>query len=224
MKTEIDELLGELFKLFAKAEDKIKRFAISEEEFSGLSLPAINQLRYVAFHVLRANEKTEENEKKEEIIKAKQHCERAIYDATDCLIMGVLSEIRKFAEDYRLVIVADIIKDYEKHLMIIEETKSYLNDSNTIKKSLDEHIKRDLSSNKEELDKSEEILQKIEKTSKALSIIRPEINKRQIAQQNDEYLDMKAKYGEMKKNRIMIFCAIVGIFIPLLSIIIKLFF
>lgn len=72
--------LSEISELFESAEAKIK---LIEHLDDGLLFSAVNQLRYVSFHILRFHKITDNDLKDEELRKAKNHCQRAIYDAME---------------------------------------------------------------------------------------------------------------------------------------------
>jgi hypothetical protein len=95
--------------LFSIAEARIKQI---EHLGLGLTLPAVNQLRYVTCHLLRFDRLEDEQEKQEQLRKANNHCERAIYDAVETGIIYCLEELRDFQKDYRLVVITDIVPSY----------------------------------------------------------------------------------------------------------------
>ena len=101
--------LSEISDLFKLAEKKIK-FVENLDE--GLLFPAVNQLRYVAFHLLRESEAQDISLKQEELRKAKNHCQRAIYDSVETGITFCLVKIHEFQEDYKLIVVADVVPAY----------------------------------------------------------------------------------------------------------------
>jgi len=100
---------SETSNLFSIAEARIKQI---EHLGLGLTLPAVNQLRYVACHLLRFDRSESEKEKQEELRKANNHCERAIYDAVETGIIYCLEELREFQKDYKLVGITDIVPSY----------------------------------------------------------------------------------------------------------------
>lgn len=105
--------------LFAEAEKRIKEIEHFQE---GLDIPAINELRYVAFHLLEAlisDSAAQENHKS----KIVSHIQRAIYDACEALISIHLHELRQFQDDYRLIAVSDVVKDYQSLMVEAEEAK-----------------------------------------------------------------------------------------------------
>lgn len=86
----------ELYDLFRKAELALKEVEELEKE---LNVPSLNQLRYAGKHLLDfLGGKDAQNE--EELQKAKRHIQRAIYDAYEAGILGILEYIDKFHNRY----------------------------------------------------------------------------------------------------------------------------
>lgn len=88
------EQLQTIVNLFDQAEALIKEI---ERLNSDLAIPSINQLRYVGYHIARAlceGAATDIIDK--EINKAKNHCQRAIYDAHEVGIIYLLQSIKTF--------------------------------------------------------------------------------------------------------------------------------
>lgn len=96
--------------LFAQAERRIKEIEHFNE---GLDIPAINELRYVSYHLLEILTSTPVNQATHKV-KVVSHLQRAIYDACEALISLQLKELRTFQDDYRLVVVSDVIKNYSE--------------------------------------------------------------------------------------------------------------
>lgn len=108
--------------LFTEAENAIKGV---ELECNELIIPAINELRYAGFHL---KEYIKNPELVDEIRKAEGNCKRAIYDAHEASILYYLKEFHKFKDDYRKVIISQVVPDYNKYRQriaeIIESIKS----------------------------------------------------------------------------------------------------
>ena len=161
--------LSEISELFALAEEKIK---LIEHLGEGLTFPAVNQLRYVAFHLLRADKTTDENLKKEELRKAKNHCERAIYDAVEPGIVHYLEEIRTFQNDYRMIEITNIIPNYLDISRKAEESSDFILER--IKDSVS-----DRSNNQgDQYQEATSLFEGLKEAVKLLSYARPELNKK----------------------------------------------
>lgn len=93
------EKVDELRICFKDTEKRIKDI---ELETSELSIPSINQLRYVAYHLIEGFNPDIENDEKvfEEIKKALHHCQRAKFDAIEIGLTYSLDNVRIFQEKY----------------------------------------------------------------------------------------------------------------------------
>lgn len=103
---------------FEDAEKTIKHI---EQATFELAIPSVNQLRYVAYHILRAsNEKNYKTieELKEEIKKALHHCQRAKFDAVEIGLTYFLEEVRIFEDTYsHIKETQDVITNYSSYLV-----------------------------------------------------------------------------------------------------------
>ncbi len=96
------EKINELRICFKDTEKRIKDI---ELETSELSIPSINQLRYVAYHLIEGFNPDIENHDKvfEEIKKALHHCQRARFDAIEIGLTYSLNNVRIFQEKYNAI-------------------------------------------------------------------------------------------------------------------------
>ena len=88
------------------SERKIKKVECLDKR---IAIPAINELRYAGYHLVQF---LKDNDRNGSLEKAKNHCKRAIYDASECGIVYCLERIDQFKDDYRLVEVAPVIPLY----------------------------------------------------------------------------------------------------------------
>ena len=79
---------------------------------SAVAVPANNELRYAGHHLLQALDGQEQISKSDEVRKAKNHCERAMYDAAEAGILYAIDEIGRFQDDYKCVVVSRVVKGY----------------------------------------------------------------------------------------------------------------
>lgn len=111
------DAIKEVIRLFDKAEAKIKEV---EQLSQNLSIPSINELRYVGYHLARSYIEEDQRELDIHIDKAKRHCMRAIYDAHEMGIIDMLRLIKLFKETYTpfsssvLEVVPTYIEDLTK--------------------------------------------------------------------------------------------------------------
>jgi len=91
------EKISKLITVFNEAEKQLKH---SEHDTNELSIPSINQLRYVAFHLIESFSSQETTKIDEEITKAINHAQRAKYDAVEIGIVYFLEQIKIFQQTY----------------------------------------------------------------------------------------------------------------------------
>lgn len=91
------EKINQLITIFKDAEKQLKH---SEHDTNELSIPSINQLRYVAFHLVESFSNQDSSKREEELNKAINHAQRAKYDAVEIGIVYYLEQIKIFQENY----------------------------------------------------------------------------------------------------------------------------
>lgn len=150
-------------KLFAEAEKRIKEIEYAQQ---GLDIPAINELRYVAFHLLEVliSDQVGQGEHKPKIV---SHLQRAIYDACEALISIHLQELRQFQEDYRLIVVSDVVKDYQSLMQEAEEARRLISG-----------IQRGHDGRASYYEKALQHVDALKKINTALRVSRDELNKK----------------------------------------------
>jgi len=100
----------EIVALFEKAESRIKILELLHDE--GLFFHPVNQLRYAGFHIVNALKTTDIDEEIEQWKRAKRHCQRAVYDASEMALVYCLSEIEGFKNDYKSVDISPTVDNY----------------------------------------------------------------------------------------------------------------
>lgn len=88
--------LAELAALFETAEQRLKEAELLNLE---LSIPALNELRYVAYHLVRAL--NDGGSSTGELHRARNHARRAIYDATEACLLTLLEQAYSYREAFR---------------------------------------------------------------------------------------------------------------------------
>lgn len=98
---------------YRRAERAIKRSALIS---GAVPVPAVNQLRYVGCHifgVIEAQKAGDAAKEQSHLVKADNHCDRAWFDAFDCIACHHLEVIRKFEEKrYPISVIEKYIPDY----------------------------------------------------------------------------------------------------------------
>jgi DNA repair ATPase RecN len=137
-RSEIDKLI----ECFEDTETKVKHL---EQETFELAIPSINQLRYVAYHTLKAADAnlSSIDDVRDEIKKALNHCQRAKFDAIEIWITYLLEDIRNFKETYSSVKeTQDAIKDYIASLAEAQDAANELQVITDEQKSREEYYKK----------------------------------------------------------------------------------
>lgn len=119
----IAQNLEEVAHLFAHAESLLKK---AERVTSEVPIPLINELRYAGSHLTRSMLEREEAKRVEDIQKAKNHCERAIFDAYEIMLIYYLDNFRHFAEQYATVSLNDLIPSYVTSKKYVREASDFV--------------------------------------------------------------------------------------------------
>ncbi len=115
-----------LIEIFADAENKIKSI---ERETSELSIPSINQLRYVAYHLIEILKNSENID--EELDKAINHAKRAKYDVLEISCLYYLEEIKEFQDKYsQYTETIEILPEYIKLMTDTQKNADEINKIN----------------------------------------------------------------------------------------------
>lgn len=112
--------LSEIVALFTEAEEAIKYI---EDFGENLIVPAVNQLRYAGNHLVRYLSSSAEVD---ELRDAEKHAKRATYDAYEAAIFYHLLEYNKFHDDYRKVVISQVIPNYSDIQISIESSRSFV--------------------------------------------------------------------------------------------------
>lgn len=125
MSPEQKNAVKEIVTLFDSAEDKVKEVEQLAQE---LSVPSINELRYVGYHLARAFCEEDPQELNIQITKAKGHCKRAIYDAHEIGIIFMLEQIKLFKEEYSQFSssVIEVLPSYTQELATASKASRFI--------------------------------------------------------------------------------------------------
>ncbi|MCJ2029115.1 hypothetical protein MKK50_06815 [Methylobacterium sp. J-043] len=129
-------------------------------------IPAINEMRYVGYHLLHSIGSSNSACDVEELRKAIRHAQRATYEAAEAGIQIALREIDLFKSNYQLVTIGDVVKDWQDILVKRKEAERSLNQPREVGDNRDlDHERhksffRDLSSTANRLDLAREELNK----------------------------------------------------------------
>lgn len=123
---QIEKRLEEVKRLFGLAQYESKKL---EQMGEGLVFPAINQLRYVGEHILRASTAKNVEEAQTELDKAEAHCWRAITDCAESSSVWALEKLMNFQEEYKGLAVTNYIPEYTEILELSKKIKALLTQS-----------------------------------------------------------------------------------------------
>ena len=120
------ERFAGLYELFRQAEIQLKQ---TEEIDRNLTIPAVNELRYVAFHLLRALSEQDSNGFDADIERAENHAKRAIYDAAEASILSLLEKAEAYQADFRtLECTTEVLPNYVDLLRQLEKIRRGVSD------------------------------------------------------------------------------------------------
>lgn len=112
--------LHELRELWREAEKQIK---IVEDRGDGkLSIPSVNQLRYVSYHVL--NHVLDGSEA--DLLEAAHHCGRALYDCFEMEALFYMKSFAAFQHDFPKEPISDTVPEYFKWIAAHEAAQVFI--------------------------------------------------------------------------------------------------
>lgn len=115
--------LIEIAHRFAEAEVLLKQ---AERLSCELPIPLINELRYAGSHLSRYFLEKDTIRIEEEIAKAKNHCERVVFDAYEIMLNYYLDNFIHFGEQYAVTSLTDIIPDYLASRKTVREARDFV--------------------------------------------------------------------------------------------------
>lgn len=167
------EMAAEIVALFERAESKIKTLELIQDE--GLFYHPVNQLRYAGFHIARAVKNTEEGDHEEEWKRARRHCQRAIYDASEMALVYCIAEINGFQDDYKKVDITPTVTDYLEIIAQVRAAQSLIEST-------------DHESREDKFEECDSMFNALRPHVDLLNDARPELNKRMNVQRKNVQL------------------------------------
>lgn len=118
---ESPERFARLADLFRQAEAQLKQ---AEEIDRNLAIPAVNELRYVAFHLIKVLSGQAGEDFQADLERAENHTKRAIYDATEASILCLLEKAEAYQSEFQnLECTTDVLPDYVDLLKELEKIR-----------------------------------------------------------------------------------------------------
>nr|WP_320051242.1 hypothetical protein [uncultured Desulfuromonas sp.] len=94
-------------------------------------LPAINELRYVGEHILKASTSDSDEIASAELDKAEAHCWRAISDCAEMAVVYTLKDLHQLQEDYRSLPISEYVPAYEEIIQLARKLQILLTKKGT---------------------------------------------------------------------------------------------
>ncbi|MCL2845469.1 MAG: hypothetical protein FWE23_08480 [Chitinivibrionia bacterium] len=120
----------ELQDLFDEAEMLMKKIELVYDD--KYFAPASNELRYAFGHYL----KYQNGNNEEDYTKAKNHIQRAIYDAKEFIATTFLERIKDFEKEYKSVAITAVVSDWICIRKKLNEINKQLSESKELKESM----------------------------------------------------------------------------------------
>lgn len=129
----------EVLRIYDTADDFARTVALYRE---AAAIPAHNELRYAGHHVLQAAARqasgTEEQAVEAELTRAKNHCHRAMYEATEAGITRAIADVHAFQNNYRDVVVSDVLPRYAEIVALAREAQDELSRGRSGRESVEQ--------------------------------------------------------------------------------------
>ena len=116
---------AEVVQLYDEAERAIKH--LERRLSKTLTFPSVNQLRYAGKHLTRF---ISNGQAVEQLNDAAKHCRRAIYDCHEVEIIYLSEYFDKFMDDYRTMVVGEIVKDFSVITGNFDKALAFIRDVN----------------------------------------------------------------------------------------------
>ena len=133
------ELILKLVELY----DTADRFAREVEDYCNEPvIPAINQLRYAGHHLAKgvaASGAGDDEKSRKELLKAKGHCKRSLYDASDAGIVFVVEYLKEFRYDYRDLVIGEVIPNFVESWAVVNRALELLAQGRMNRTSVESH-------------------------------------------------------------------------------------
>jgi tetratricopeptide (TPR) repeat protein len=112
-RTDLEVDLPRLIELFKEDYERADQFCKKVQQYRDQAgIPAINEMRYAGYHLSLAYDVQGNLRNASQLIKARAHAQRAIYEAAEAGILRALREIEAFKNHYHLVPITDVVKDW----------------------------------------------------------------------------------------------------------------
>jgi hypothetical protein len=105
--------------------DKVAKDVRAFVQMAGI--PAVNEMRYAGYHLLNCVSPMNSSvDLQAELTRAINHCKRATYEASEAGILTAFDKITAFKDDYRGVVISQVVKDWSEILLLCDTANDRL--------------------------------------------------------------------------------------------------
>ena len=122
-KNDTPHRISDLRALYDTADEFAREVAEFRDE---IAIPAYNELLYAGHHLLQALDDSGAVSDSEQFRRAVSNCERAMYEAAEAGIISTLESINRFREDYKNIVVKDVVDNYSSILVKARKAQNLL--------------------------------------------------------------------------------------------------
>lgn len=122
-KDDIHSKISKFHRLYNEADNFAREISEFRDE---ISIPAYNELRYAGYHIIKALNDNGTISDEEQLRRAISHCERAEYEAAEAGIISVIESISRFREDFKNIVIGDIIPSYSDIIIKVRKAQDLL--------------------------------------------------------------------------------------------------
>lgn len=126
---------------FRELYEQADSFSREVTEFrSEVSIPAHNQLRYAGHHFLQALNDDGAIVDDDALRKAINHCERAMYEASEAGLVELMDELKLFRRIYQGITIRDLVPEYHQLVTKAEKARQRLIAGRGDRQSVTQHV------------------------------------------------------------------------------------
>ena len=129
-------LLQEVIKNYETADGFARTVALYRE---AAAIPANNELRYAGHHLLQSLDDGGRATGEDLLGKARNHCQRAMYEAAEAGLTRAIRDVHDFQETFRNVVVSRVVTDYAKTVALARKAQDMLAQGRSDRESVEEH-------------------------------------------------------------------------------------
>ena len=130
------KLIQEVIKSYETADEFSRTVALYRE---AAAIPANNELRYAGHHALQALDHDGRATDEAELTKARNHCQRAMYEAAEAGLTRAIKDVHSFQCDYHKVVVSSVVSDYANIVALAREAQDILARGRGERESVEAH-------------------------------------------------------------------------------------